>query len=411
MRVPSWCDRIMHRSKPQLSITDIEYDSVPEVFTSDHKPVYGVFALSAQLPFAPREVWPSPTYIRLSGLRLQTRGGRETYRLRRGGSTIRVLPSYASANGATPGSADVLRLRPSSAPSKEDDRTKEDDRAGSVDELGVMGTPAVGNGRAPVFSDQVTAAAELPTAADAATDGAASPSSRSQEDAGANAGAPAAGYVGAASLAAPLPEEAMLGSLSDMEMSAEEEEEEEEEEEAAICCKGDENVENDEFVNVESVVLAPAVYEGAFLRTQSLFFSCADGGEGTIQGVLSLEPAVAAQPEPVQFTLKLDKGVGPFNLLHGSIAVVRDRSELDALESLAPSKPEGSGDSGGAGEEGSGGEVQAHQVPVIVVAQPSVFVDDKAKGQDAQNTPGGDQYAASSESVSDSIDDEFESEI
>ncbi|ODV86840.1 hypothetical protein CANARDRAFT_174879 [[Candida] arabinofermentans NRRL YB-2248] len=44
MRVPAWTDRILSLSRSKkMQLTQLEYDSVPEIKFSDHKPVYGIF--------------------------------------------------------------------------------------------------------------------------------------------------------------------------------------------------------------------------------------------------------------------------------------------------------------------------------------------------------------------------------
>ncbi|KAF4730518.1 Endonuclease Exonuclease phosphatase protein, partial [Perkinsus olseni] len=44
-RVPSWCDRILCRASFPQALIPEEYRSVPEVDTSDHSPVVGVYKL------------------------------------------------------------------------------------------------------------------------------------------------------------------------------------------------------------------------------------------------------------------------------------------------------------------------------------------------------------------------------
>lgn len=47
-RLPAYCDRIMYHSRPshQLHVKCKEYDCVPSIDTSDHKPVFGVFEVA-----------------------------------------------------------------------------------------------------------------------------------------------------------------------------------------------------------------------------------------------------------------------------------------------------------------------------------------------------------------------------
>ncbi|GAM21486.1 hypothetical protein SAMD00019534_046610 [Acytostelium subglobosum LB1] len=53
-RVPSWCDRVLHKSLPYSQpITCVQYNSAPEIQTSDHTPVYGVYHAFIQRPCLP----------------------------------------------------------------------------------------------------------------------------------------------------------------------------------------------------------------------------------------------------------------------------------------------------------------------------------------------------------------------
>merc|ERR1711991_537679 len=62
-RVPSYTDRILWRSHPSEDAVDAvhleRYDSVPEIGTSDHKPVVATFTLDVAIPFLP-ESWQDP---------------------------------------------------------------------------------------------------------------------------------------------------------------------------------------------------------------------------------------------------------------------------------------------------------------------------------------------------------------
>eukprot|EP00164_Ancoracysta_twista_P007704 GFYU01010983.1.p1 GENE.GFYU01010983.1~~GFYU01010983.1.p1 ORF type:complete len:306 (-),score=61.42 GFYU01010983.1:69-908(-) len=49
LRVPSWCDRILYRTHPNSSLEQIEYDSVPTITESDHRPVYSTFRVKMML--------------------------------------------------------------------------------------------------------------------------------------------------------------------------------------------------------------------------------------------------------------------------------------------------------------------------------------------------------------------------
>jgi len=44
-RTPAWCDRILYRSAPGYGVKCERYDCVPEIDTSDHKPVFGSFSV------------------------------------------------------------------------------------------------------------------------------------------------------------------------------------------------------------------------------------------------------------------------------------------------------------------------------------------------------------------------------
>jgi len=42
-RVPSYCDRVLWKAYPCLHLRCLKYQSIPEIITSDHKPVHGIF--------------------------------------------------------------------------------------------------------------------------------------------------------------------------------------------------------------------------------------------------------------------------------------------------------------------------------------------------------------------------------
>jgi hypothetical protein len=54
---PSWCDRIMYRSRSGYLLELQEYYSVEEQMGSDHKPVCGLFKLEFKLPFLLSAFW------------------------------------------------------------------------------------------------------------------------------------------------------------------------------------------------------------------------------------------------------------------------------------------------------------------------------------------------------------------
>ena len=45
-RIPGWTDRILFRSKKFYDIMLCEYNSIQNIFLSDHKPVYAVFKIN-----------------------------------------------------------------------------------------------------------------------------------------------------------------------------------------------------------------------------------------------------------------------------------------------------------------------------------------------------------------------------
>ena len=45
-RIPGWTDRILFRSKKMYDIMLCEYNSIQNIFLSDHKPVYAVFKIN-----------------------------------------------------------------------------------------------------------------------------------------------------------------------------------------------------------------------------------------------------------------------------------------------------------------------------------------------------------------------------
>jgi len=48
---PSWCDRILWAQQPTCKLNPISYDSMPEVYGSDHRPVLAEFDVEVQAPF------------------------------------------------------------------------------------------------------------------------------------------------------------------------------------------------------------------------------------------------------------------------------------------------------------------------------------------------------------------------
>ena len=47
-RTPSYCDRILYKKQGSTEVTPIRYSSIPEVKSSDHKPVWGMWDVSIQ---------------------------------------------------------------------------------------------------------------------------------------------------------------------------------------------------------------------------------------------------------------------------------------------------------------------------------------------------------------------------
>lgn len=50
MRTPSYCDRILYKPLPGLSVKCYEYTTCDRLTTSDHSPVYGVFSIPLLRP-------------------------------------------------------------------------------------------------------------------------------------------------------------------------------------------------------------------------------------------------------------------------------------------------------------------------------------------------------------------------
>lgn len=50
-RPPSFCDRILYRSKPSASITCEAYKAATQIATSDHSPIYAVFNIGTELRY------------------------------------------------------------------------------------------------------------------------------------------------------------------------------------------------------------------------------------------------------------------------------------------------------------------------------------------------------------------------
>ncbi len=45
-RIPSYCDRILYRSRQKGSISCSYYDAIKEIKTSDHRPVFGLYEVT-----------------------------------------------------------------------------------------------------------------------------------------------------------------------------------------------------------------------------------------------------------------------------------------------------------------------------------------------------------------------------
>ncbi|KJE95829.1 hypothetical protein CAOG_06236 [Capsaspora owczarzaki ATCC 30864] len=69
LRVPSWCDRILWKTRPGHHVSAVQYSSDTSIQTSDHRPVFGVYSVHAQLPFAPL-ITSLPCRIVLTDLRV-----------------------------------------------------------------------------------------------------------------------------------------------------------------------------------------------------------------------------------------------------------------------------------------------------------------------------------------------------
>ncbi|KJE95064.1 hypothetical protein CAOG_005559 [Capsaspora owczarzaki ATCC 30864] len=49
-RVPSWCDRVLYKTLPGVSVLPVSYESVPTMRSSDHRPVQAKFTIDIPLP-------------------------------------------------------------------------------------------------------------------------------------------------------------------------------------------------------------------------------------------------------------------------------------------------------------------------------------------------------------------------
>eukprot|EP00027_Filamoeba_sp_ATCC50430_P011623 CAMPEP_0168544018 /NCGR_PEP_ID=MMETSP0413-20121227/2200_1 /TAXON_ID=136452 /ORGANISM="Filamoeba nolandi, Strain NC-AS-23-1" /LENGTH=589 /DNA_ID=CAMNT_0008574019 /DNA_START=61 /DNA_END=1828 /DNA_ORIENTATION=+ len=67
-RIPAWCDRILYRTLPGLSLTPLDYNCCNEITTSDHSPVYATFRVDTKM--APLPLPSVPCKIILTQLRL-----------------------------------------------------------------------------------------------------------------------------------------------------------------------------------------------------------------------------------------------------------------------------------------------------------------------------------------------------
>jgi hypothetical protein len=53
MREPAWCDRVMWKSIPRGTISQLDYGASHALMTSDHSPVYSTFLIHVDLPAIP----------------------------------------------------------------------------------------------------------------------------------------------------------------------------------------------------------------------------------------------------------------------------------------------------------------------------------------------------------------------
>ncbi len=67
MRTPSYCDRVLYKSKPGLNVSVTRYDCVHSLTTSDHHPVYAALVIDTRLP-SPATVRTSACYLELTEL-------------------------------------------------------------------------------------------------------------------------------------------------------------------------------------------------------------------------------------------------------------------------------------------------------------------------------------------------------
>eukprot|EP01104_Vermistella_antarctica_P017273 TRINITY_DN6095_c0_g1_i1.p1 TRINITY_DN6095_c0_g1~~TRINITY_DN6095_c0_g1_i1.p1 ORF type:complete len:1127 (+),score=247.22 TRINITY_DN6095_c0_g1_i1:338-3718(+) len=73
MRTPSWCDRVLWKSLPGCTIQQLNYGNVPDIMTSDHRPVFSCFQIQPSVPPLPEE--GDPFEIGLMGLKAQLLDG------------------------------------------------------------------------------------------------------------------------------------------------------------------------------------------------------------------------------------------------------------------------------------------------------------------------------------------------
>eukprot|EP01135_Chromosphaera_perkinsii_P010282 Nk52_evm24s2085 gene=Nk52_evmTU24s2085 len=109
-RIPSWCDRVLFSHWPELEVNVKEYNYVPSVTSSDHRPVYAVFDINCPLPYIPLGI-PSPCCIIIRNLKFHQKevveGESGTIAGEGGLRTNSILPSFSTdmnALGSSPSS-------------------------------------------------------------------------------------------------------------------------------------------------------------------------------------------------------------------------------------------------------------------------------------------------------------------
>ena len=62
-RVPSWCDRVLHRVTPDSDLRQTSYGCVNTLLGSDHSPVFATYEMMIRRPNLPLPSVPSTKYV------------------------------------------------------------------------------------------------------------------------------------------------------------------------------------------------------------------------------------------------------------------------------------------------------------------------------------------------------------